>query len=317
MLEKLLEIDHVVLNISADNRLLLNLTIAIIMFGVSLDLTLDDFRVLLRKPRPVLTGIFSQFLILPLLTTLLALLLRNQITPTVGLGMVLVASCPGGNVSNFMSSLAKGNVALSVSLTAFSTVAGLLMTPFNFAFWGNIFLQFYKMGDGSGLMQPISIDPFSVFQTIVVILGIPLTLGVLFKLRFPQTTELILVWVKRFSILVFTAMILVIFVANLDQFVRYIEFIFLIVMLHNALALSQGYYLGKWLGLSHRDRKTIAIETGIQNSGLALALLLDPEIFPVDVALGGMVFIAAWWGVWHIISGLTIAGFWSGFSLKK
>ena len=88
--------------------------------------------------------------------------------------------------------------------------------------------------------------------------------------------------------------------------------------MHNALALAiGGYYTGKAFGLSHQDRKTIAIETGIQNSGLALALLFNPAVFPQDLAIGGMAFIAAWWGVWHIISGLTIASFWTRGIAKK
>ena len=94
-------------------------------------------------------------------------------------------------------------------------------------------------------------------------------------------------------------------------------YIFFIVLVHNALSLMMGYYTGKAVGLSLQDRKTVSIETGIQNSGLALALLFNPRIFPVELNVGGMAFIAAWWGVWHIIAGLTIAGIWSGFSLKS
>ena len=132
MIEALQEIDSIRLNFNNDGRLFLNLTIAFIMFGIALELKPDDFKKLFRSPKPALVGILSQFLLMPLLTFLLASALGDFITPTIGMGMILVSACPGGNISNFISSLAKGNVALSVSLTAFSSLGGLFLTPFNF-----------------------------------------------------------------------------------------------------------------------------------------------------------------------------------------
>jgi len=316
MLETLMDIDQLRLNFSDDNKLLLNLTIAFIMFGVALELKPDDFKRLVSQPRPVLVGIVSQAVVLPLLTFLLAVSLKNYITPTVGLGMILVAACPGGNISNFISALARGNIALSVSLTAFSSVAALVVTPFNFAFWGNLFMKVYAAGSPSSLIRPLEIDPFDVLSTIFLILGIPLILGILCNMKMPRLTAAILLPIKRFSILAFAAMIVIIFAKNYDFFLLYIKYIFLIVLVHNGLALAGGYYLARAFRLPQQERKTIAIETGIQNSGLALALLFDPQIFPEDLAVGGMAFIAAWWGVWHIVSGLSIAGYWSGFSLR-
>ncbi len=316
MLEALMEIDQVRLNFSADNKLLLNLTIAFIMFGVALELKLSDFKRLFSHPKPVLVGIGSQFFAMPLLTFLLAVSLKNYITPTVGLGMILVAACPGGNISNFISALARGNIALSVSLTAFSSMGGLLLTPLNFAFWGNLFLKIYASGNAGGLIRPIKVDPVDVLSTIFLILGIPLILGVLFNTKAPRIAGKMLIPIKRFSILVFAAMIVLIFAKNYAFFLQYIKYIFLIVLLHNALALAVGYYVARSFRLDRQDCKTVSIETGIQNSGLALALLFNPSIFPEELAIGGMAFIAAWWGVWHIIAGLGIAGYWSGFSLR-
>ncbi len=317
MIETLLEIDHVVLDFSQDGKNMLNLTIAFIMFGVALELKLDDFKKLMKSPKPALVGILSQFILMPLLTFLLAFSLKAFITPTIGLGMILVAACPGGNISNFMSALAKGNVALSVSLTAFSSFAGIILTPFNFAFWGNLYIKASTSGASSDLVRSLNIDAFEVLQTIAIILGIPLLLGVAFSQKFPNITKKILVSIKRISILAFLAIIVIIFTKNFDTFLTYIKFIFFIVLVHNALALIMGYNVARLFKLEHKTRKTVAIETGIQNSGLALALLFNPDIFPADLAIGGMTFIAAWWGVWHIISGLTVAGFWSGFSLKS
>ncbi|MEZ4940319.1 MAG: bile acid:sodium symporter family protein [Saprospiraceae bacterium] len=316
MLEALMQIDQVRLNFSADNKLLLNLTIAFIMFGVALELKPEDFKRLFSHPKPVLVGIGSQFLAMPLLTFLLAVSLKNHITPTVGLGMILVAACPGGNISNFISALARGNIALSVSLTAFSSLGGLLLTPLNFAFWGNLFMKIYASGNAGVLIRPITLDPVDVLSTIFLILGIPLILGILFNAKAPGMAVKILVPIKRISILVFTVMIVLIFTKNYSFFLQYIKYIFLIVLLHNALALAVGYFAARSFRLQPQDCKTISIETGIQNSGLALALLFNPGIFPADLPIGGMTFIAAWWGVWHIVAGLGIAGYWSGFSLR-
>lgn len=316
MLETLLKIDNVHLNFSDDSKILLNLTIALIMFGVALELKPVDFKRIFTQPRAAFVGMLSQFFLLPFLTFLLAVSLRNYITPTVGLGMILVAACPGGNISNFISSLARGNVALSVTLTTISSVAGLIVTPFNFIFWGRLFIKFYSRGALAELVRPLDIDPVDVFITIGMILGIPLLLGILFNTKFPKTTEKIIISFKRFSILAFAAMVIVIFASNYAYFLLYIKYIFVIVLVHNGLALATGYYSAAIFGLNKTNRKTISIETGIQNSGLALALLFNPLVFPSDLAIGGMAFIAAWWGVWHILAGLTIAGIWSGFSLR-
>jgi BASS family bile acid:Na+ symporter len=317
MLEVLQEIDNITINFSGNGKMFLNLTIALIMFGVALDMNLTDFKDLTKKPKPALVGILSQFILMPLFTFLLALSLGGIITPTIGLGMILVAACPGGNISNFISCLAKGNIALSVSLTAFSSLGGILLTPLNFTFWGNLYIKYYSGSASADLVRDLNIDVLDVLQTIVIILGIPLALGLTFKLKLPRITSKILNPIKRFSIIAFLAIIVIIFSSNVDLFVKYIPYIFFIVLAHNALAIGIGYGSGKLFKLDNRNSKTLAIETGIQNSGLALALLFNPDIFPQDLAIGGMAFIAAWWGVWHIISGLTIAGIWSGFSFNK
>lgn len=317
MIEALQEIDLIRLNFSEEGKTFLNLTIAFIMFGVALEIKPTDFRDILKKPKPVFVGILSQFLLMPLLTFSLALSLQDFITPTIGLGMILVAACPGGNISNFISSLARGNVALSVSLTAFSSLGGLILTPFNFTFWGNLYTRFYQGNVESELVRQLNIDVIDVLQTIAIILGVPLLLGILFARYFPKIQERILIPIKRLSIFIFIALIVIIFTKNLDTFISYIQYIFFIVLVHNALALTMGFYTGKAFGLDHRNAKTISIETGIQNSGLALALLFSPSIFPTHLATGGMTFIAAWWGVWHIVAGLSLAGIWTGFKLSN
>ena len=254
---------------------------------------------------------------MPLLTIGLVLLMKDHITMTVGLGMILVASCPGGNVSNFMCSLAKGNVALSVSLTAVSDLGALILTPFNFALWGNIFVSVYSASQGGELVQPLQINPLHVFITIFWILGLPLAIGLFVNHKFPTFTAKITIWMKRASILIFLAILAIIFIKNFDLFLKHIKYIFIIVLIHNALAFLMGYNFARLFGLDDRDRKTVSIETGIQNSGLALALLFNPAIFDPSLPIGGMTFIAAWWGAWHIVSGLTVSSVWGGFKLNK
>ena len=139
MKEALEILDHVRLNFSPTGLMILNIVIAFVMFGVALDIKWQNFKDVVLKPKSAITGIFSQFVLLPVVTFLFIILLNP--TPTVALGMILIAACPGGNISNFMSAMAKGNVALSVSLTAVATLGATFMTPLNFALWGKLYLN--------------------------------------------------------------------------------------------------------------------------------------------------------------------------------
>ncbi|MCF8336157.1 MAG: bile acid:sodium symporter family protein [Bacteroidales bacterium] len=299
-------LDEVRLNFSPSGLLILNISLAFIMFGVALEVNVENFKKILRYPKSAIIGFFSQFLILPALTFLLVVLIRP--TPSVALGMLLVASCPGGNISNFISHLARGNTALSVTLTGFATVGSIFLTPLNFAFWGGLYEK------ASNLIMPIEIDPWHMLQTVVILLGIPMMLGVLFARKFPETTSRIIRPIKIMSIFIFAGFVIVAFSNNFSYFLQYIHLIFLIVLAHNALALLAGFSISTVFKLPRIDRRSVTIETGIQNSGLALVLIFNPNLFG---GLGGMAFIAAWWGIWHIVAGLVIAGFWSGKSLQR
>lgn len=221
---------------------------------------------------------------------------------------------PGGNISNFISSLAKANVALSVSLTAIATLLAIFLTPLNFAFWGKMAVNFYTQTNANTLIRPIEIDAFQMYQTVFILLGIPLILGILINTKFPVFTLKIVRHIKRLSILIFVAIVVMALANNFDHFLGAIEYVFLIVLIHNALALGSGYLMGTIFNRPLEDRKTISIETGIQNSGLALVLIFNPKIFPPEMELGGMAIIAAWWGIWHILAGLGIAGLWTNFN---
>ncbi len=313
--------DHIRLNFSPAGLQALNITLAIVMFGVALEIKLQHFKKLLLNPISAFVGVLSQFLVLPFLTFVLAVLLKDYITPTIALGMILVAACPGGNVSNFISSLAKGNVALSVSLTAIATMAAVFMTPLNFSLWGNLYARFLTHSNAVQLVRPLHIDTLQMFQTVFLILGIPLALGIFVNTKWPEFTQKIIKPIKRFSLLLFVVIVVIAFAKNFSHFLVVIKYIFLIVLVHNAMALASGYYMARIFKRPVIDRRTISIETGIQNSGLALVLIFNPKIFPPEMELGGMAIIAAWWGIWHIVAGLTLAGIWNkphiNFNLKK
>jgi BASS family bile acid:Na+ symporter len=156
-----------------------------------------------------------------------------------------------------------------------------------------------------------------MFTTVVILLGIPLMLGLAVKAKFPETTQKILKPVRWASIFLFAGFVIGALSANFSSFIEYIELIFLIVLLHNAFAFFSGYGIATLTRLPNKDRKTVSIETGIQNSGLALALIFNPRIFPAELELGGMAFIAAWWGIWHIIAGMWLAFFWRRTDQRK
>ena len=299
MYEKLQALDAIKLNFNAEGILLINITIAFVMFGVALEIKPEHFRQVIKKPKSVIVGFVSQFVILPAATFALVKLLGSYISPSVAMGMILVACCPGGNISNFMSSLAKANAALSVSLTAIATMGAIVLTPLNFAIWGGLYTT------SSELLQPIVIDPIEMFKTVIILLGIPLLLGMTVARYFPGFTSKVVKPLKNISMLIFVGIVLLAFTNNYDFFIQYIGLIFVLVLAHNALALTLGYLAGRVFRLSVPDRRTTTIETGIQNSGLGLALLFNPNIF--EEPIGGMAFIAAWWGIWHIISGLGLA----------
>jgi BASS family bile acid:Na+ symporter len=302
-------LDHVRLNFSTSGLLFLNIALAFIMFGVALDIKIEHFEDIIKKPKSAIVGFISQTFLLPAFTFLLVLLLNP--TPTVALGMIMVAACPGGNISNFISSMARGNVALSVSLTAASTMAAIFFTPFNFALWGNFYIDFYNAHSAAGLVRPLEIDKYQMFQTVFILLGIPVIIGLFVSRKFPELTSKIKKPINRGSLLFFVIMVIAMLSANFSQFTSYVHLVFFIVLLHNGLALATGYFFSLVMKCPQHDQRTIAIETGIQNSGLALALMFNPKIFPPEMELGGMAVIAAWWGIWHIISGLSLAFFWS------
>ncbi len=300
-------INSIMVNMNEGGMNALNIVLAFVMFGVALGIKPRTFVEIAKNPKSVILGAICQMIFLPALTFLLAISFTGWISPMIGLGMILVAACPGGNISNFMTSLSKGNVELSVSLTAVSTGFSIFATPINFAFWGNMYLNF--IGNRQVLPE-LSIPFWEVFKTIVILLGIPLVLGVLCSQYLPKVAQKLKKPMSYLSIAFFVAMVIIMFYNNFDNFMKCINYIFFVVLLHNLLALLIGFSTGTFFKVPRKDRRTLTVETGIQNSGLGLVLLLNTNIFPAEIwhgQYGGMLVIAAWWGIWHIISGLTVS----------
>jgi BASS family bile acid:Na+ symporter len=291
-------VDDAVLNFNEGSLLMLNVLIGMMMFGMALGIDTSDFKAITRSPKPAAIGLGAQFILLPFATFLLTLAL--DLPASVELGMILVASCPGGNLSNVMTYLGGGNAPLSVGMTAVSTAFAVVMTPLNFSIWGNL------NPVTKPILEAVSLNPMTLFVTIVLILGLPLSLGILFARWKPQVAGRMAGPFKIFSVVVFIGFVAVALGNNWNNFITYIGFLIGIVALHNALALGLGYGSATAAHLSRRDRRAVTFEVGLQNSALALVL-----VFTFFDGLGGMALIAAWWGVWHIIAGLTLAWFWS------
>ncbi|MFC4721029.1 bile acid:sodium symporter family protein [Geojedonia litorea] len=291
-------LDAATINFDTNGLWILNIALAVVMFGVALGISPNDFKALTKQPKLVWVGLLSQFIALPLLTFLLVLWVQPQ--PSIALGMMMVAACPGGNISNFMTHLAQGNTALSVSLTAMGTFLAIIFTPLNFQFYGNLYPPTAQ------LLQAVALNPMDLVKLVLLILGIPLLLGMLFRHYREALAVRLSKALKPISIIVFVAIVVLAFSNNLEVFNTYIHYVFGLGMLHNILALGLGWWIAKGFGFSLKDRKTIAIETGIQNSGLGLLL-----IFSFFNGLGGMAILAAFWGIWHIVSGLGLSLYWS------
>jgi bile acid:Na+ symporter, BASS family len=292
------EIDLVRLNFNPQSLWALNVVIGLVMFGVALDLKVSDFRAVLTTPKPVAIGLIGQFVLLPALSFLLVLAIRPA--PSIALGMMLVAACPGGNISNFLTHFARGNTALSITMTAISTAVAIVMTPFNLSLWGGL------NPATSRILHAVALDPLDMLLAVFLLLGLPMAAGMGVAWRWPAFAARVRKPMKFLSLGVFGFFVLGALAANWPYFVKYVGFVVFAVFLQNAVALGSGYVAAFAAGLPERDRRAVSIEVGIQNSALGLIL-----IFNFFGGLGGMAIVTAWWGIWHIVAGLTVATLWS------
>lgn len=292
------DLDSISINFDQNQVILLNICLGILMFGVALDLKVSDFKYVLKNPKAVIAGMISQLILLPLITLVLVWIIRPEYS--LAMGMILIAACPGGNVSNYAVHLAGANAALSVILTMISTLICAFSTPF-------IFTQLRK-AIPSSIDQTIDFD--ISFGDMIITIGqlivIPLIIGYIMNAYLPQITSRLRKPIKNISFIIFIGFVVAAIAGNLENLKNYLGIVFFIVLVHNTLALLIGFSWTRYLiKLPAVDAQTISIETGIQNSGLALIL-----IFNYFNGTGGMALIAAWWSVWHLLSALGLAFIW-------
>ncbi|WP_277369684.1 bile acid:sodium symporter family protein [Rhodococcus rhodochrous] len=293
-----MNVDDVRLSFDSGSLLVLNVVLAAIMLGIALDTSVDDFRRALRAPKAMAVGIAAQFLALPAVTWLLTLLLDPA--PSIALGMILVACCPPGNISNVLTHRAGGDVALSVSMTAVSNVFAIVLMPLNFAFWGS------RSDDTRALLRSVELDGLDMVVQIALIIGLPFVLGIWAAQKAPGFASCAQPWVKNGSLLALLAFIVAGLAGNFADFLDYIGLVLLAVFLHDAIALGLGYLCGWASGLPEYSRRAVSFEVGIRNAGLGLGLVMT--FFD---GLGGMAIVAGWWGIWDIVAGLLLATVWS------
>ena len=260
--------------------------LASIMFMMGLTLTRDDAQRIARDPRPVAVGVALQFLLMPILALTLAKLL--QLSTPLTVGMVLVGSCAGGTASNVICFLARGDVALSVSMTFVSTLIGVVATP--------LLSQFY-------LAEQVAVDELAMIESLLQIVFVPVISGFCFRAVLPRLSAALQPALPLFSVICILLIIGIVVALNAPQLRGIGPLIVLAVILHNALGIAGGFTLSRLFGFDLKQSQTIAIEVGMQNSGLAAALSL--QFFSATAALP-----AALFSIWHNISGALLAGHW-------
>ncbi|MFT0804000.1 bile acid:sodium symporter family protein [Bacillus swezeyi] len=265
----------------------ITILLGVIMFGMGLTLTADDFRELLRNPLHVLIGVFVQYTVMPLIAFGLAYGLG--LPSEIAVGVILVGCCPGGTASNVMTFLAKGNTALSVAITTVSTLLAPFLTPFLILFFAKEWL-------------PVS--PGSLFVSILQAVLIPIIAGLIVRFFFKKQVEKTVQVLPLVSVIGIVAIVSAVVGGNRENIIQSGLMIFAVVILHNGLGLFLGFVLAKCFKMDYASQKAIAIEVGMQNSGLGAALA-TAHFSPLS-AVPSAVF-----SVWHNLSGSWLATYWS------
>ena len=268
---------------------LINPLLGVIMFGMGLTLKAEDFRVVFSRPKDVLVGCLAQFTVMPVLAFLLTRVFRLE--PALAIGVILVGCCPGGTASNVITYLAKGDLALSVGMTAVSTLLAPVLTTL---------LVWLLAG------ETVDVDVIGMLLSILWVVILPIVLGLLVKRFWPRTTERASGYLPALSSLAICVIVLIVIAANAHKLLDGGWVILGVVVLHNICGLAAGYLIGSMLRLTPAKRRAISIEVGMQNSGLASSLAtLHFAAYPLATIPGAL------FSVWHNISGAVVARIYS------
>jgi BASS family bile acid:Na+ symporter len=281
----------------------LMLVLATMVYAVSLDLRVADFRYVATHPTAVGVGLVAQFVLLPAATLLATLVL--DLPPATEAAMMLVAACPGGALSNVITHFGRGNLALSLSISAVSNVLALILTPLNFT------LMIGANPQTAAWSRSIAVDPKDLVVSLLLLLAIPMTLALLTTHKAPAIAQRIRKPLGQFAGVALFAFIVLAVAAQWKVFVIELTRTLPLVVMQNGLGLGLGYGASVLAKLSVTDRRAVVVESGMQNSGLALGIIAAQ--FNSDLA---MLAVAGLWGIWHIVSGGTLALLWRTLDRK-
>ncbi len=287
-------IDSFQLELGGGSEIAMAFILAAMMFAVALGLRMSHFSFFKTNPKVYFAGVLAQLIGLPLLTLALCYLINPL--PSIALGMILIASCPGGNVSNLLAMFGKANTALSVSLTATSSLIAAFLTPISILFWSSLYPP------TRSLLTDINLDVVSFLTQTLIILALPLVLGMLAARYVPKLAERLQ---KPLAIIAGIGLLIIILGACYkykDLFLTIGLSVAGLVILHNGLAFLMGHLAGVLSKADTPSRRALTFEVGIQNSGLGIVILLTQL-----GGLGGAGAVAGLWGIWHIIGGLMLA----------
>ena len=283
--------------------LIVGIMVGFLVFAVALDLTWEQLRRVVRSPKAPGIGLFAQFGILPAVAFGAGMYLTD--VPSVALGLLLVTCCPGGALSNYLTGVARGDVATSVSMTTVSTLFSLLLTPLLFALWASMNPSTHAV------LQEILLDPQQVVMTLLIMLIVPITAGMLLRAKRPDIGDRIRLWTRRIAGLVFAVVVVMIIGGNIKSLALVAEVALLPVLLTFALAIAFGWGLARLSGLVAADRRAVAIEVAFQN--VALAIGMGIAFFPT---LAGVAAVSILWGVVHLVLGSGLAITWNRVALR-
>ena len=266
--------------------------LGVVMFAMGLTLSMDDFRRVMRSPKVIGLGLILQFGLMPLIAFVIAIALN--LSTALMAGLILVGACPGGTASNVICYLARGDVALSITLTAISTLLAVFLTPV---------LTWLYIG------QEVPVPIIKMMLTVLKIIILPVAMGIVVNRYFGQYLTQVKRLLPLIAVIVIVFIISIIVALNAHQMTQLVFPVIMAVMLHNGLGLVAGYTIAKWSGQDEKTCRTLAIEVGMQNSGLGVALAA--KYFTPLAALPG-----AFFSIWHNVSGSLLAGYWARKSLQ-
>lgn len=290
-------IDQATFNFNPQIGLAVTVMVGFLVFAVALDLTWDQFRRVFKEPKAPGIGLLAQYLILPAVAFGVGLLMAG--TPSIALGLLLVACCPAGALSNYLTMVARGSVATSVSMTAISTLTSVVATPLLFAFWASL------NPATSTVLQQISVDHKRVVMTLFIMLIAPIAAGMFIRARHPESADRIRRWVRRFAGIVFAVVVAILLLGNAKVLGSFARSALPPVLVTFAAAVALGWGLARVSGLAAAHRRAVTLEVAFQNVALAIGLAVT--FFP---ELTGVAITSILWGVVHLTIGFAIAATW-------